>query len=153
MLRSGLFILTMVCTKRCTFTHTNWSNFYAPCKAVFSCHVWIKQLDLSVYLFIWSLAHIKRPTWKVALIIIIWSMLIVIGHGVTHSGEAKSADFDGFLERLTAEKCGLFRFGDALLRNRHLVLGLCFNFPGNCIVVGGGACRCSRVKINCISSG
>ena len=43
-----------------------------------------------IYLFIWSLPHINRPTWKVAFAIFIWSMLIVIGHGLTHLGEAKS---------------------------------------------------------------
>ena len=184
-------------------------------------------LSSLIYLFIWSLPRIKRPTWRVALTLVVWSMLIVIGHGVTHLGEAKSTvlflelreimgfagfallacayalflampfvagleigllimavfgvkgvlvaycgtiiglnlafsvgrllpvsllnrgrekltqqqgseDFDGLLERLTAGQSWLSRFGGSLLRNRYLILGLCFNFPGNSIVGGGG---------------
>jgi hypothetical protein len=184
-------------------------------------------LSSLIYLFIWSLPHINRPTWKLAFTIFIWSMLIVIGNGVTHLGEAKSTalfldlqemmgfagfallactyalflampfvagvevgllimaifgvngvlvaycgtiiglnlaflvgrllpisrlneglekfglqqggeDFDSLLERLTSGKSWLSRFGGSLLRNRYLTLGLCFNFPGNFIVGGGG---------------
>lgn len=40
-----------------------------------------------IYLIAWSLPHIQRPTWKVAVSIAIWSTLIVAGHGVTHVGE------------------------------------------------------------------
>ena len=47
-------------------------------------------LSTLIYLIVWSLPHVKRPTWKGALTIGVWSILIVIGHGVTHIGESNA---------------------------------------------------------------
>lgn len=47
-------------------------------------------LSFLIYLIIWSLPQVVKPNWKGSLTIVVWSMLIVIGHGVTHLGESNA---------------------------------------------------------------
>lgn len=47
-------------------------------------------------------------------------------------------DFDGLLERLVAGSGWLSKLGGFLLRHRYIALGVCFNFPGNSLIGGGG---------------
>lgn len=47
-------------------------------------------LSFLIYLIIWSLPQVGKPNWKGSLTIVVWSMLIVIGHGVTHLGESNA---------------------------------------------------------------
>lgn len=44
-------------------------------------------LSLVIYLIIWSLPHVNRPSWHGFITISLWSLLIVLGHGVSHTGE------------------------------------------------------------------
>ncbi|MBR9867974.1 MAG: hypothetical protein GYB20_11490 [Oceanospirillales bacterium] len=48
-------------------------------------------LSLLIYLTIWSLPQIGKLNWRGSLTILVWSVLIVIGHGVTHLGESNTA--------------------------------------------------------------
>lgn len=47
-------------------------------------------LSTLIYLLIWSLPNLRRPGWRGALVIVVWAVLIVIGHGVTHIGESSA---------------------------------------------------------------
>lgn len=47
-------------------------------------------LSVFIYLIIWSLPHVHRPSWSGFITISIWSLLIVLGHGVTHTGESSA---------------------------------------------------------------
>jgi len=47
-------------------------------------------LAFLIYFIIWSLPKVGRPGWKGCLTIVVWSTLIVIGHGVTHIGESNA---------------------------------------------------------------
>lgn len=49
-------------------------------------------LSLFIYFIIFSLPNIKPPGWKGVLTIFVWSVLIVIGHGVTHLGESNARE-------------------------------------------------------------
>lgn len=183
-------------------------------------------LSVLIYLIILSLPQVRRPGWKGCLTIGLWSVLIVIGHGVTHLGESnaqevltqlqdmmgvfgfvflacvyalflalpfvagveigllimaifgvpgvlvayagtliglnlafgvgrllpealvkkwlqkvglqKADDVDVLIEQLVTGPGWLNRFAGVLLRNRYITLALCFNFPGNSLVGGGG---------------
>jgi len=49
-------------------------------------------LSLIIYFIILSLPNTKTPRWKGVLTIFIWSVLVVIGHGVTHLGESNAKE-------------------------------------------------------------
>ncbi|MDF2152946.1 hypothetical protein [Vibrio sp. CAU 1672] len=50
---------------------------------------WTLGLSLLIYLFVWSLPNVNKPSWKTALTIFIWAVMVAFGHGVTHLGESK----------------------------------------------------------------